>query len=192
MSTSSLWQKVGASTVNCSLALLLSLPLYPFVSVELWKISTIMIFFVYNLCFRSRCLGMRLVGTFSERPTSILYAALYSLGFSTFFYSVWIPGDLLTANAVIQIGSVTMTGNTAHALLAGQGTIDRTEYMRRAKSCARLVFDQGDLHGAVDLMISYLNRWSELRPPDYMMDIGWALAAEDDAPGVKLWIEGFQ
>ena len=82
---------------------------------------------------RTRCIGMRCVGTYIEPPTSFRYAALYSLGFATFFYSVWFPMDLLIVNGILQVGSLAMTGNTLHGNFAGQGTMSREQYLERAK-----------------------------------------------------------
>jgi hypothetical protein len=87
---------------------------------------------------------MRLVGTFIEPPTTLLYASLYSCGFATFFYNVWFPMDLLAANGILQVTSLAMTGNTAHAFLARSGTMSRDDYMKRCKSQAYLHILEGD------------------------------------------------
>ena len=83
--------------------------------------------------------------TYIEPPTSPLYAALYTAGFATFFYSVWFPMDLLIANGLLQITSLAMTGNTAHGNFAGQGTMSREQYLERAKGRARLYVIEGKL-----------------------------------------------
>lgn len=189
---SRLWQKLGASTVNCVLVLLLTLPLLLVLNVEQWKIVSIAIFWSYNICFRSRCLGMRLVGTFIEGRSSILYVSLYTAGFSTFFYCACIPGDLLAANTIAQIVSLAMTNNTLHANLAGQGTITAEEYVARAQRRAGMFWLDGKYEAAVISLATDLSRWPDLRVPDWIVDGGMRMAVDKDAHGVRLWIDGIR
>jgi hypothetical protein len=192
MKTSSIPQKVGASVINCSLVLLLTIPLYPLLAADLWKLLTVSVFFFYNMIFRTRCIGMRCVGTYIEPPTSPLYAALYSVGFATFFYSVWFPMDLLIANTILQVGSLTMTGNTLHGNFAGQGTMSRGQYLDRAKGRARLYVIEGKLDEAVSSLESDLDKWPDLQQPKWIIDIGRNLARDGNQGLVLTWIEGFE
>ena len=135
---------------------------------------------------------MRVVGTYIEPPTSIWYATLYSLGFSTFFYHVYVPMDLLAVNGTLQVTSLAMTGNTLHGNLAGQGTMSREEYLARAKRRAGGYWLDGNLHQAVNSLVNDLQSWKDLRIPDFMIDLGRTLADDNDYAGVRLWIDGCQ
>ena len=193
MKTSSIPQKIGASAINCSLVMMVAAPLYPLLGVELWKLATITAFFSYNLICRKRCIGMYVVHTFIEPPTSFRYAALYSLGFATFFYSVWFPMDLLLANGLLQVGSLAMTGNTLHGNLAGQGTMSRAQYLNECKKRAGALLLDGKPHEAVASMVNDLNHWSELAPSKWLIDMGYVLAdGQDNTRNLVAWIDGFR
>lgn len=116
-------QKALASFVNILIVMTLSLPIYLHAGWETGRISSVILWFLYNLLFRRRCVGMMVAGTYLERPASILYVTLYTLGFSTFFWSVLVPCDLLLANALCQIVSIKITGNTLHGWIGGQWTM---------------------------------------------------------------------
>lgn len=116
--------KILASIVNCSLVTLTSLPVYFLADVPTWKASAVLLFFLYNLNFRRRCLGMIIVGTYLERPASVRYVALYSISYASLFYYWQVPGDLLVINGLaFQLPSLALTGNTAHGWLGGQWTV---------------------------------------------------------------------
>ncbi len=117
-SRSALWQKAGATTVNASVAALLAAP-FTLVSFEAWRLAAVAAFFGYNLACRDCCWGCRAVGSVPNRPATLCYVALYTLGFSTCLYSFAVPGDLLVINGAIQAGFLAFTGNTAHGWLGG-------------------------------------------------------------------------
>jgi hypothetical protein len=71
-----------------------------------------------------RCFGMRLFGTIWEKKYSRLqrnvYSVLYTLSFSTMFFSLYFPFDLLVVNLFfIQLPTVYFSGTTFHGLLSG-------------------------------------------------------------------------
>jgi hypothetical protein len=115
--------KVGASMINVSLIVFASLPLYAVMpDVNTWRLSCVVIFVIYNLMFRKRCLGMRLMGTYIHPPSSIPYVAAYAAGFASIIYWVWLPFDLLLLNSAAQLTSILRTGNTLHGWLTGSET----------------------------------------------------------------------
>ena len=193
MKTSSIPQKIGASAINCTLVLLLTIPLYPLLDrgfVEATERFSLL-FLQYDIQNALHWHAIR--GTYIEPPTSPLYAALYSVGFATFFYSVWFPMDLLIANTILQVGSLTMTGNTLHGNFAGQGTMSRGQYLERAKGRARLYVIEGKLHEAVSSLASDLDKWPDLRQPKWMIDIGRNAGQRNGKRRLVLtWIEGFE
>lgn len=122
-------RKILASIINCTLVTVISLPIYLVAEPQVWKLSAVILFFAYNLIFRRRCIGMMVAGTYLERPTSVRYAALYTISFSSLFYSWHVPGDLLVANGLLfQLPSLALTGNTAHGLLGGQWTYEHNDH----------------------------------------------------------------
>lgn len=92
-----------------------------------WKLTWLGIFLLYCLVselFFGRDLGMKLCGTVYERPRTApqkaVYAALYTLSFSSVVFYVWLPFDLLIANLLfVQLPAVYLTGNTAHGYISG-------------------------------------------------------------------------
>lgn len=192
MDTSRVWQKVGASAINCAAVLILTLPFLLFVSIELWKLLTILVFFLYNLIFRRRCLGMRIVHTFIDPPASPLYIVNYTIGYATFFYYVMVPFDLLALNGVAQTVSVMTTGNTLHARLAGQGTLTREQYLAQCKQRAHKILEVDMKSTAVESLIRDLTPWRDLTPSQLEMDLGRILARDGTSEHVRAWIDGFK
>ena len=116
--------KIIASVINCSLVTLISLPIYFVAEIAVWKASAVALFFIYNVLFRKRCVGMYLVRTYQERPASVRFAALYSISYSSLLFYVYVPGDLLCINGLVfQLPCLALVGNTAHGYLAGQQTL---------------------------------------------------------------------
>jgi hypothetical protein len=123
MPHSSTSQKVAASTVNCVIVFTASVPFYLMFSVDAWRAATVILFFSYNMIFRKRCIGMMLVGTYSEKPASPVYAALYTLSFSTVLWYWIFPLDLALAYGfTVQAPCVMLTGNTLHGWITNEGT----------------------------------------------------------------------
>jgi hypothetical protein len=123
--TTSLAQKLLASTVNCSIVLMLSLPfcdLWP----TNWKAISVLICFAYHMLFRRRCAGLVVARAYNRSPASTLYVALYSLGWSTVLYSVIVPFDLLVCYGTVQALCVKLTGNPLPAWLTGSQTVCRS------------------------------------------------------------------
>ena len=121
--TSHIHQKALASIVNVLIVLIASLPIYLHSELEVWKQCTVILFFLYNLIFRHRCIGMMIAGTFLPQPANLSYVTLYTASFCTLFYHWHIPCDLLLINAIgCQIPCVVLTGNTLHGYLSGQST----------------------------------------------------------------------
>src|SRR5215471_8207895 len=131
-------QKVFASTVNCFIVLMLSLPFYVLWP-DRWKVMAVILCFAYHLIFRRRCPGLLIAGTYNERPVSTIYAALYSLGFSTTVFSVLIPLDLMFCYGVAQGLCHRITGNTIPAWL----TSSRTLYDRKQNEPASVPRSRG-------------------------------------------------
>jgi hypothetical protein len=119
----SLGDKVGASMINVSLLVFVSLPLYALMpDVNSWRFACVLTFLIYNLAVRKRCLGMRLMGTYIHPPSSIPYVAAYAAGFASIIYYIWLPFDLLLLNSAAQLTSILRTGNTLHGWLTGSET----------------------------------------------------------------------
>ena len=134
---------------------------------------------------------MRVVGTYIHPPCSVLYVSLYTVGFSTFFYHVAFPFDLLLLNGIAQIWSIIMTGNTLHANLAHQMTVSRAEYLEQCKREATALLVDRKPFAAVERM-SETTTWQELAQPQWIIDLGYVLAREGNAANLKAWIDGFQ
>jgi hypothetical protein len=118
----SLSQKLLASTVNCTIILALSAPFYVLWPSS-WKVSSVILCFVYHMIFRRRCPGLIVARAYNRTPVSITYAALYSLGYSTMIYSIMVPCDLLLCYGTAQVLSVKLTGNPLPAWLTGSQTL---------------------------------------------------------------------
>jgi hypothetical protein len=101
-----------------------------------WKIAVIAIFFVYNLGFalfnENRCLGMIIAKTSWQKEFSLfqklVYTVLYTLSFSTIFFWVVFPFDLLLANLLIlQLPLILLRQTTLHAFLSGKNKTIRSQ-----------------------------------------------------------------
>ncbi len=123
-------EKLLPSILNATFALLLSLPFYLYFGFGLtWKLSVIGIFYVLQVLdthenMQFRCLGMRILGTVWEKRYTRLqkniYSILYTLSFSTLFFYVYFPFDLLLINLLLlQLPAVYFSGTTLHGLLSG-------------------------------------------------------------------------
>ena len=70
---------------------------------------------------------MMVAGTYLRQPANLYYIVLYTISFSTLFYWLLWPFDLLLINAACQIPCYVFTRNTFHGFIAGQFTeISRT------------------------------------------------------------------
>ena len=115
-------QKAGASTVNCLVVLAASLPLLT-QGFDLWRVGAVIMFFVYNVIFRERCLGMMVVGSHQNAPTSLLHISLYTFGFCSLLWSISFPGDLAMLNGAVHLVCVKQTGLTWYSYLSGHCTL---------------------------------------------------------------------
>lgn len=100
--------------------------------------------------------------------------------------------DLLALNGLAQTVSVMATGNTAHAWIAGQGTLDRDGYMERCKARAIENLRQGNMRRAVHEFIIDLAKYKQTKIPDYMVDCGLVLLEEGDLCMIEYWIKEFK
>lgn len=130
MRTTSALEKLIPSLINVSLIIALSLPIawwFGF-GVE-WKMSAIISMYLFQVfdTHRTRsfqCFGMRIFGTVWQNTYSQFqrntYSLLYTLSFSSVFFSVWFPFDLLLFNLFcVQLPCIYLTGTTCHGYLAG-------------------------------------------------------------------------
>ena len=86
-----------------------------------------------------------------------------------------------------------MTGNTLHGNLAGQGTMSREQYLHECKKRAGALLLDGKPHEAVASMVEDLNRWPDLQPPKWLIDMGNMLAdANGNTRSLVAWIDGFR
>lgn len=69
--------------------------------------------------------------------------------------------------------------------------MDRAEHLAWCKSRALEYLDEGDLANAVASMGSDLRKHPETNCPDVLMTLGMMLIVQNDAAGVRRWIEGF-
>lgn len=140
MRNTTAFEKLAASLLNAALALIISLPVFLYLGIGLWwKLATIAIFYIIQVLdtherIGFRCFGMRLIGTTwagkYSRTQRNVYSVLYTLSFSTVFFHVYIPFDLLVFNLLlIQLPCVLITGTTLHGFLAGGM---RTQISKRA------------------------------------------------------------
>ena len=93
-----------------------------------WKLAIIAIFFVYNLVFAlfndNRCPGMIVAKTYWQKDfilsQKLVYTVIYTLSFSTIFFWLFFPFDLLLANLLlVQLPMVLAKDTTLHAYLSG-------------------------------------------------------------------------
>jgi len=123
-------EKLSVSVINAAIVLVLSLPfLYLWGPTWQWKIATIILFLLYNLFFLvfndSRCVGSMLIHTYWEKPyptiNHVAHLFLYTLSFSTLFFWIWFPFDVLVFNLLLlQLPCVVLTGTTLHGFLSGR------------------------------------------------------------------------
>jgi hypothetical protein len=121
---STLPQKLLASMVNCTIILALSWPFYVLFPYY-WKAISVGLCLIYHIAFRRRCVGMIIARTWNSKPTSLLYASLYSCGYATLLYWVLIPFDLLVCYGVAQALCLRMTGNTVPGWLTNSRTLSK-------------------------------------------------------------------
>lgn len=105
-------RRVSASAHNCAAIIVGSLPLLPLLGKDGWRYALVAICFVYHLWFRRGCLGNFVCGLINSKPIGPMYAALYSAGFATIFYSVAVPFDLLALYVFCQWVCLRATGHT--------------------------------------------------------------------------------
>lgn len=67
----------------------------------------------------------------------------------------------------------------------------RVEHLAWCKARALEYLDEGDLANAVASMGSDLSKHPETKCPDVLMTLGMMLIVQNDATGVRRWIEGF-
>ena len=73
---------------------------------------------------QNRCLGMMLFGTTWSRSKKKghehLFIILYTVSFSSLFFSIWFPFDLFLVNILLlQLPSILLTKTTFHGFLSG-------------------------------------------------------------------------
>jgi hypothetical protein len=68
---------------------------------------------------------------------------------------------------------------------------DRAEHLAWCKARALEYLDAGNLQDAVASMGSDLNKHPETGCPNVLMTLGMMLMVNNDAAGVRRWIEGF-
>ncbi len=123
-------EKLLPSALNATTSVFLSIPCYIYFDFSLyWKLSVIIIFYLLQIIDTNenvtfRCFGMRILGTVWEKKYSgfqrNLYSILYTLSFSTLFFWVYFPFDLLLINLLlIQLPTIYFSGTTLHGLLSG-------------------------------------------------------------------------
>jgi hypothetical protein len=185
-------RKAGATWVNFAIVLGATEPLYPLLSVNLWKAAAVGNCFIYTMLFRRRCIGMMVFGTYMLEPVNAGCALLYSAGFATLLYWVLFPFDLLLVAVGAQFVCLVVTGDTIHAKLTGAVTMTREAYVELCKNHAREYLKLGNLRGAVAAMAADLGRWNDLRPPAEITLIGIDAARAGDRRRVEQWVEGFK
>ena len=134
MKPTNAFQKLFASVINAFVAIVVTLPLFYLWGLGLkWKLAVIVAFFIYEMIFLlrkdRRDLGMIVGKTFWKTPFSdsqyIFYNILYTLSFSTLFFNIIFPFDLLLINLLlIQLPLVVLTKTTLHGYLSGMMTLD--------------------------------------------------------------------
>jgi len=112
------WRRVSASAHNCALIIVVSLPVLLF-GKEAYRYALIGTCFTYHLVCRRHCLGNFVAGLRNEPPTSVLYCALYTAGFATIVFSIWVPFDILAMYVLGQLVCLRVTGSTIPGYLTG-------------------------------------------------------------------------
>jgi hypothetical protein len=123
--------KAIASTVNCAVIFAASLPIYTLAGLTWWRVSSVVLFFLYNILLSRRCWGMMVARTHLNLPASLTYCALYTGSFTTLLFWIWVPFDLAFANGVfLQLPCLLIKKNTLHGYLAGRRTMTENEIIR--------------------------------------------------------------
>lgn len=132
-----IYEKLVPSLINAVVVLVISLPFFLLWGHGLkWKMAVIAIFFVYNLGFaifnKNRCLGMIIAKTSWQKEFNLIqklvYTVLYTLSFSTIFFWIVFPFDLLLVNLLIlQLPLVLLRQTTLHAFLSGKNKTVRSQ-----------------------------------------------------------------
>ena len=81
---------------------------------SLWRPLTVVLCALYSLLFADRTPGMWVAGIYSVKPFCLPYVLLYTAGFATILYYVWVPFDLLMPQNTIE---------TALKILVKQGRL---------------------------------------------------------------------
>ena len=128
--TTSVWQKLGASALNVSVILGVTVPIA--LGLKLSFHQARVLFLLVSAVYlavalftpRHRSLGMMVAGLDWREPYSLArlarYAILYLLSLSTLLFWIWVPFDLFLANILlIQLPCVLLTGTTLHGFLSG-------------------------------------------------------------------------
>src|SRR6516164_3466450 len=141
-----IWKRVHSSAVNCSAIIVGALPLLPLLGTNWWRYACIAICIAYHWIFRHQCLGNWLSGISNKQPLTLTYIAFYSAGFSTIFYTIAVPFDLLAMYVAAQYACCSLTGQTIPAVIAGYQPIDNSgapygDYARRNESNPELLAD---------------------------------------------------
>ncbi len=130
MRDTSIWEKLIPSIINTVITLVLSSPFYFLFGLDIkWKISAILIFYMLQVLdthenVHFRCFGMRILGTvwgkkYSQSQRN-MYSILYTVSFSTVFFHMYFPFDLLLVNIfLLQLPTILVSRTTLHGLLAG-------------------------------------------------------------------------
>ena len=119
-----IWKRVHSSAVNCSAIIVGALPLLPLLGTNWWRYACIAICIAYHWIFRRQCLGNWLSGISNRQPLTLTYIAFYSAGFSTIFYTIAVPFDLLLIYVAAQYACCSLTGRTIPSILTGVWTYD--------------------------------------------------------------------
>ncbi len=129
----SFFQKIFASAINASCALILSLPIFLHYGFRIqWRLTTILIFLLYELVLLftkdKRDIGMIVVGSHWKQPFTplqyVIYNIFYALSFATAFFYIVFPGDLLLCNLLlVQLPLIIFTKFTLHGYISKMTTI---------------------------------------------------------------------
>jgi len=123
-------KKATASAVNVTVVFIGSAPIYFVAGIEAWRLSCVVLFFLYSRLLSRRCLGQMVARTYQNEPTNTAYAALYTASFATMLWWIFVPLDLALANGLfIQLPCLLIYGNTAHGLATGRRTLTDSERM---------------------------------------------------------------
>jgi hypothetical protein len=123
-------EKVFVSIINSLLVFLLSLPFYLLWGIgSRYSITVVIIFFLCQLLYilspTRQSVGMRALNIYWDKKYStqnhLIFALLYTVSFSTLFFWVLFPFDVLLFNLlIVQLPMVLKTGYTLHGYLSGK------------------------------------------------------------------------